>query len=282
MKQLFTVFTFFIFRLLTISQEEFSFTLYFEDAVGNKDSLILGYDENATDGIDESLGEENIIHQPWSDKLDVRIGDKTYSNTSSGQVDDLIWLTENTYLTKKQIIEAYCEESLASSRVSIQFYTPNLPITIRWDKEIIKGDSCSEHSFFFGREDHFSFNLYHLQYEDSLQVDSTLINDFFASYSWEGKEIGVLQFIFHKETTLNNDEFEEKNKVLAYPNPIASNELLNVEFIGNYSIINHQGQVLKNGEVENNRISLYDVPQGVYFLILQNTTTINKLKIIKL
>ena len=39
-------------------QESFGFTLNFEDAAGNKDQLILGYDEEATIGIDPEFGEK--------------------------------------------------------------------------------------------------------------------------------------------------------------------------------------------------------------------------------
>ncbi|MGM0479455.1 MAG: hypothetical protein ACQERC_09540 [Bacteroidota bacterium] len=73
------VFIFFLTSML--SQEEFSFQLNFEDAEGNKDSVIVGYDENATDGIDVLFGEQNIISQPWDSVLDVRLSEQlSYQN----------------------------------------------------------------------------------------------------------------------------------------------------------------------------------------------------------
>lgn len=43
--------------------QEFSFPLYFEDASGAKDTIIYGYDEDASDGIDSVFGEENLINK---------------------------------------------------------------------------------------------------------------------------------------------------------------------------------------------------------------------------
>jgi hypothetical protein len=45
--------------------QEYSFPLYFEDAVGNKDTLNFGFDQSASFGVDENLGEANIIGQPY-------------------------------------------------------------------------------------------------------------------------------------------------------------------------------------------------------------------------
>lgn len=39
----------------------FEFELYFEDALGNRDTIILGYDDSATDGIDIGFEEERLI-----------------------------------------------------------------------------------------------------------------------------------------------------------------------------------------------------------------------------
>ncbi len=61
--------------------QEFSFTLNFEDALGNTDSLIIGYDNNGTDGIDAAFGEVNIISVPYNSGIDVRISDEWWNRT---------------------------------------------------------------------------------------------------------------------------------------------------------------------------------------------------------
>ncbi len=57
---------------LTQAQEQFSFELFFEDELGNKDTLTLGHDPNATDSIDVTFGEINIKSQPWNPVFEVR------------------------------------------------------------------------------------------------------------------------------------------------------------------------------------------------------------------
>jgi len=79
--------------------QEFSIELFFEDAMGNQDSVILGYDVTATDGIDAAFNEINIISVPYTAGLNVRITDElkargTYPNPISP-----------TYHTKKQIFQ---------------------------------------------------------------------------------------------------------------------------------------------------------------------------------
>jgi hypothetical protein len=101
MKLLFLMF--FVLPAICYSQEEFSFELYFEDAIGNKDTLLLGYDPLATDSIDVAFGEVNIINQPWSSVFEVRAGD-----------DNDIWhppggvVQVPNYQSKKQIIDKSC------------------------------------------------------------------------------------------------------------------------------------------------------------------------------
>lgn len=65
----------FSFLLCTTSlfaQEEFSFELFLEDASGNNDTLVLGYDLNGSTGIDPAFNEVNIISQQYNSGLDVR------------------------------------------------------------------------------------------------------------------------------------------------------------------------------------------------------------------
>jgi len=61
-----------LFSSTSFAQEEFSFELYFEDAVGNRDTLVLGYDENATDTIDSGFLEIDISGSIWNNTFEVR------------------------------------------------------------------------------------------------------------------------------------------------------------------------------------------------------------------
>jgi len=64
-----------------IAQEEFSFQLFFEDDSGNKDTLRLGFDPLATDSIDGSFGEVNLMNQAWDTVFEVRAGQMDFSTS---------------------------------------------------------------------------------------------------------------------------------------------------------------------------------------------------------
>lgn len=120
-----------IFALLltnvAFAQEEFSFQLYFEDALGNKDTITVGYDDNATNGIDATFGEVNIIAQPWDNNFEVRVTDKMPSILYQNP-------TLETFRTKKQIIKKHCGESWAAwAPIYIDVKVTQFPFTISWD-----------------------------------------------------------------------------------------------------------------------------------------------------
>jgi len=68
-----------IFFLSSVANsQDFSFDLIFTDAIGNRDTLVLGYDDNAGDSIDTIFGEKNIINTPWSNIFEVRISSENF------------------------------------------------------------------------------------------------------------------------------------------------------------------------------------------------------------
>lgn len=60
---------YFIDSWFSTSGQTFSFPMYFSDALGNKNTLVIGYDINASYGIDSAFGEENIITEPMDSVL---------------------------------------------------------------------------------------------------------------------------------------------------------------------------------------------------------------------
>jgi hypothetical protein len=292
MKQL--IFFLFFLPMIT-SAQEFSFELYFEDALGNRDTLVLGYDPLATDSIDVAFGEENVIAQPWDSVLDVRIGNKTYSENT--------WLTENTYLSKKQIISSFCENSIISSRISIQFYAKNYPIKFKWDKTQFENDTCRFFSVFFGKQDALNIDAISgtfLQYSDSLFFQPYTSNlgqtSLFAhqislvngqltihypinTFNTLNKEIGVCQFVFYSYRTASLDDKSIVETKIS-PNPVNSNENITINAQGNYTIVDIQGKAIQKGIIENNSVQLINVESGIYFFILENENAVYKTKFV--
>ncbi len=117
--------------------QEFSYQMFFEDAAGFKDSITLGYDITATDSIDATFGEINIISTPLDSNLDVRISDEWFNSTYLSTV--------GSYHTKKQIVKNMCSSWFSIS--SIEISTDYWPVTATWDSSLFT-DSCRLGSVF--------------------------------------------------------------------------------------------------------------------------------------
>ncbi|MCB0483604.1 MAG: T9SS type A sorting domain-containing protein [Flavobacteriales bacterium] len=57
----------------SVCGQEFSTTLHFWDAMGHRDSVVIGHDSTATDSIDTAFGEVNLFGQPWDSVFEVRV-----------------------------------------------------------------------------------------------------------------------------------------------------------------------------------------------------------------
>lgn len=106
--------------------QEYSFPLYFEDSAGNKETLHFGFDQSASFGIDESLGELNILGQPY---------DSTFSAffTNAATADLYCGLDVKktpSYVSKTQYINM-----MNNSFVEIGTIVKNWPIKISWNEK---------------------------------------------------------------------------------------------------------------------------------------------------
>ena len=118
------IFLLLFFPLIGLSQPEFSFDLYFEDALGNRDTVTIGYDPQATDGIDAQFGEENIISQPWDSVFEVRISDYYDKNAVEEQV---------SFNSKKCIQNKLSQPYFKTNRIEIDIHAKHFPIRITCD-----------------------------------------------------------------------------------------------------------------------------------------------------
>lgn len=121
--------------------QDFSFEMYFEDALGNKDTLTFGYDPLATDGIDASFGEIDVSATPWSNDFEVRISDYNY-------MDGQYHTDTYDFYSKKQIQLKSC--GISNNLISIvHVNNPNYPILISWDSTLFI-DPCRSNSLITG------------------------------------------------------------------------------------------------------------------------------------
>lgn len=104
----------------------------FVDAVGNTDSLTLGYDIAATDTLDAAFLETNIISSAYTSGLDVRAGNVWFQqNFGSGQFG------QTPFETKRQIVPNTCGTGnfwLAFPVAEINIVSTHFPIKAYWNK----------------------------------------------------------------------------------------------------------------------------------------------------
>jgi hypothetical protein len=110
--------------------------MIFEDALGNSDTLIFGYDPEATLGIDPMFGEVNIHGLPIDTVFDVRVSDELEPLIDTIKVYD-------TFSLKKQIIRTDCDKFPTPIRVNIR--CKNWPVTAYWDSTLFNTE-CLEGS----------------------------------------------------------------------------------------------------------------------------------------
>ncbi|MCF8308503.1 MAG: T9SS type A sorting domain-containing protein [Bacteroidales bacterium] len=118
--------------------QEFSFTMYFEDASGQHDTLTFGYDAEATDSIDASFGEEDISNTPFSADFEVRISDFNYPDV------DLFLPGDAGFQTKTQIKKKECDEENFPLVSAINLSEVNYPLKVYWESSLFTEDCLQQ------------------------------------------------------------------------------------------------------------------------------------------
>ncbi len=112
-------FLIFIACLNELPAQSFEFDLIFEDTKGNRDMITIGFEEDATLGIDTTYEEVNIVDKPLGANLDVRLSnwDRVIHST----------IPVIYFQSKKQI---YSLDGI----LTFEIYSPNFPLKCYWDK----------------------------------------------------------------------------------------------------------------------------------------------------
>ncbi len=265
-----------IFSLATSMAQDFSFQLFFRDAAGNKDTITLGYDLLATDSIDASFGETNIISTPLNSGLDVRITNEWRNRSFHNN-------TPGTFHTKKQITFHDCANPSIIAQ-SIDIYTQNWPVTAIWNSSLFS-DPCRDGSVFTsivaggwwdtGSPSNLSQNI--LKTRDSITFSSNIAHPYSDAYSYiKGNDtIPVFWQAFGDRSTIINISVQEptkaKNNLKVFPNPV--NESFSIEVsqefgtIENVQIISLLGQsVMVANKISD--INISKLSQGLYLVLV--------------
>lgn len=123
-------------------------------------------------------------------------------------------------------------------------------------------------------------NIIFFSAEDNSNLDCVFVDDANASYLEDWNIGNNTNFVENEEEckALEIITFEEKNKVKIYPNPVSEYVRVILNSTANYFLFTMDGSQLKSGVLKSgeNKISLRELPSGLYFLRIHsffNTTT---------
>ncbi len=290
MKKLLLINLLLFISLYTYSQE-FKMKLWLEDSAGNKDSVEIGYDNVATDGIDLSFGEENIFSSPWGNEFEARAGDATI--TLNGQYNT----SPTTIHTKKQIIGKTCN---FFHMMKIAINCKNFPLIIKWDTSVFSSNSCGYSSFitsgtiwggdWFDGVMAFMNPLHDWYDKDSLII--TEIGDLSSPvhYSQNGQDIIQLNVSFGDTmpTTSMGDFIIEKSFDV-FPNPSNGSfyikSKINMIGLSDIKIYNILGELLYHKIKDNNAAEIIEInninfENGIYQIVLSYNKSLITTKLI--
>ena len=271
------IITFLLFIILyTVkAQEEFSFQLVFVDAMSNSDTLILGYDPNASDSIDPDFGENNIENENWSKNFEVRITNAMKTRS----IYDTIF--NPSIQCKKQIVNHHCNEAIhyASSEIFIDVKCKYWPIIIMWDS-LDFSDYCNKNSaigfseladmgYSFSKNSHLNTNDFLLDRLSDFYL--TLNGDTIYSSFWLDFADSTMKAEVPK---IDNYNFE------IFPNPIS--DFINISIPEDMSqekifvdVFNSSGILTNQIRLNfSNKIDMRKQLSGIYYLKIYNAKTV--------
>ena len=268
--------------LLAQSVPRFQMPLYFEDAVGNRDTIVVGYDETASyNQLNPQFGEQ-LLATPFDSIFEVR---------AAHAIDA-------PHALSKKIIAQY-ENSIgdtcfSSAGIEIFIQARHLPITIRYDTALVNSSVCHQNMilspdwFIFLMQYWWDAREYYCMIHTNVIVDTfthlgaTNPGDFWLTrsfevegqgikdipgYFWLIPRVGVCQnMVATKAPTLASAS------IILAPNPVSSTLRVTwpEAFSGRLEVIGSAGmQVLLRQTVQQSKMTEVDVgqlPGGLYFL----------------
>lgn len=216
---------------LLLSQE-FHTTFYLSNDQGLLDSVTIGFDPEAADGIDPTYGEQDLLHLPMAD-FELRTGQvynerMTYFEDLEHPVLDSL----AQYAGKTEIIPKECSYFLPVSNqagflpsITLFIKTDTFPVVLKWDKQAFE-NACVQMSFLTDWPITSWWDIpccpildlgrIHLADTDSITLfrhsGIQLIDN-------QGDSLIMLTILLNDELGSPTTNVEETKKPLSYPNP---------------------------------------------------------------
>ncbi|HEX5626214.1 MAG TPA: T9SS type A sorting domain-containing protein [Saprospiraceae bacterium] len=126
----------------------FETKIHFEDAIGNRDSVVVGYDSSANRHFNPHLGEVRLVG-PFDEHFEVR-GARVFAWNGSFSPSDSLVLSKHIYggVEKLYIIPDPGYTCYISEPIVFFIKAKHFPVRILWDSTVFKGrESCVSGSF---------------------------------------------------------------------------------------------------------------------------------------
>ena len=271
---------------IQLNAQQFSFNLYLTDSYGHSDTLIVGYDANATDSIDQQFGEVDIVNKPWDTVFESRISPLSQY---TGPVKNYT----PPYQSKKQILKYNPQppytpfSSQYSNSVFIEVYSAlGRSFVLHWNPVVFADSGRMRSAFFFIN----GINIPRYV----ANSDSLIFKDWYSDSSYYLKNndtIWLLGFSFfsYSEVGIDDNSLQQTKNISVYPNP--ANDQVNIR-INDWTsaktgvkIFDVRGSLIFEKQFINQnefRIDIADLQKGVYILrIKQDDEFFKSIRLIK-
>jgi len=270
----------FIFATQLVSCQEFVTQLFFEDAIGNKDTIEVGFDENATDTVDVEFGEINIIETPLDRIFDVRITNEWDIRNGSFQT------SLDTFHLKKQIAENSCNKGFEA--ISVDIKAKHYPVKIECKSSDFLID-CIKGSVFTSVvpggwwDTDSQSDLYRivLAQESEKTFSANFEGPIYGSYAYisNNDTLSVFWLVFaDSRFVATNIRSRQDDDLMIYPNPFRDNFQIVIPNqnaqINSITMYNSIGKKILNESSTNNtsfRVNAEKLGSGLYFIHVKTT-----------
>lgn len=302
MKWLYILFSF---PLLCFSQNSafFETSIFFEDSMGNKDTIIVGHDELANNDFNPTFGEVNIS-EPWDSTFEVRAAHYLDWQHPDGNL-----------LLSKKIIGSNegginPNGNCLSSNEPIIFFAKiqHLPLAISWDNKDFSKSLCRNWSTLTPNvtpmisQFWYEYLVPNIDYscmaeDDYVEFSDFSLDDGFGFYLIDDIEgltqdtmVGILLH-FRPQGAVDTPCFsivsatnEQTNirQIEVYPNP--TKDLVNINNVNfdYWLLLNKEGKLIKRGNDSKIDMSVYNSRQYYLSFINSKGMLIQTKKIIKI
>lgn len=270
---------------------QFQTTIHVEDAIGNRDSVVVGFDTLATSGIDEEFGELEIT-TPFDSILEMRAGAFGLERDKLSKI--IIEWAEASYSAPFTPSGCY-----SSGSMRIYIWAKYQPVTVSWNREVIQNESCIRGSFLSNHYkdalvypydwDFYPQNMYSCmadtsrweintasEFIDSIQVTAPISIEKKVTGLGEQTIYGIRfspSIVTVPCHSVVSTEAIQIEALTTYPNPVKgylSLQLPNNMSIEEIQLFDSSGQLaFKDRGVE--RINLSALTPGIYFLQILGT-----------